>query len=41
MREVGSGQFFSGGDDDDYDDYDAETNEENFEADVNDSEKDT
>lgn len=41
MREVGSGQFFSGGDEDDYDDYDTEADEENFEADVSDSERDT
>jgi RNA recognition motif-containing protein len=46
MREVVRGRFFGNvGDDDDdyddYDDYDEEANEDNFEAGVNDSEKDT
>ena len=41
MREIVRGQFFGevGDDDDDDDDYDAEVNEDNFDAGVNDSEK--
>lgn len=43
MREVVRGQFFGeiDDDDDDYDDYDEEVNEDNFDAGVSDSEKDT
>jgi len=43
MREVVRGQFFGevDDDDDDYDDYDEEANEDNFDAGVSDSEKDT
>ena len=48
MREVVRGQFFGevdddddDYDDDDYDDYDEEVNEDNFDAGVSDSEKDT
>jgi hypothetical protein len=40
MREVVRGQSF-GEVDDDYDDYDEEANEDNFDAGVDDSEKDT
>ena len=43
MREVVRGQFFGevDDDDDDYDDYDEEANEDNFDAGMSDSEKDT
>jgi RNA recognition motif-containing protein len=43
MREVVRGQFFGDvdDDDDDYDDYDEEASEDNFDAGVSDSEKDT
>jgi RNA recognition motif-containing protein len=43
MREIVRGRFFSeaDNDDDDYDDYDEEGNEDNFEAGVGDSEKNT
>src|SRR5262245_17732106 len=43
MREVVRGRFFGEADDDndDYDDYDEEASEDNFEAGVSDSEKDT
>ena len=43
MREVVRGQFFGeiDDDDDDYDDYDEEANEDDFDAGVSDSEKDT
>lgn len=43
MREVIRGQFFGDldDDDDDYDDYDEEVNEDNVDAGVSDSEKDT